>query len=96
MKKVSATLAAARSVWARVAGLSAAAFGLGACVATEPAGYYPAQTYYYSAPGYYYAPAPRPTYHSFSFSYRDDDDRRRRGHPHRGHGHHGHGHRGHR
>ncbi len=69
-----------RSALAKIAVLAGAATGLAACVAAEPVGYYPAQpTYYYSAPGYYYAPAPRPTYQSFSFSYRNDDNDRRRG-----------------
>ncbi len=80
-----------RSALAKIAILTAAATGLAACVATEPVGYYPAQSSYYSSsPGYYYAPAPRPTYQSFSFSYRDDDDRRRGGprqHHNRGHNH---------
>jgi len=76
------------SLLAKTVLLAAAGVGLAACVATEPVGYYPAQTYYYSAPGYYYQPhyAPRPAYNSYYFSYsdRDDDDRRGRGHG-RGH-----------
>ena len=77
-----------RSTLAKMTVLVGAATGLAACVATEPVGYYPAQPTYYSAPGYYYAPAPRPAYQSFYFSYRDDDDRRRGGprhHHNRGH-----------
>lgn len=80
------------SLLAKTVLLAAAAVGLSACVAAEPVGYYPAQTYYHSAPGYYYQPyyAPRSAYQSFYFSYSDRDDDRRGG---RGRGH-GHGHRG--
>ena len=84
------------SLLAKTVLFAAVGIGLAACVATEPVGYYPAQTYYHPAPGYYYQPyyAPRPAYQSFYFSYSDRDDDRRggrgRGH---GHGHRGHGHR---
>jgi len=84
------------SLLAKTVLLATAGFGLAACVAAEPVGYYPAQTYYHSAPGYYYQPyyAPRPAYQSFYFSYSDrDNDRGRRGGRGHGHGHRGHGHR---
>lgn len=76
------------SLLAKTVLLAAAGLGLAGCVAPEPAGYYPQQTYY-SPPGYYYQPyyAPRPAYNSYYFSYSDrDDDHGRRGGRGRGHG----------
>lgn len=82
MNLVSANPFRAKPFLVRAMLLGVAAAGLGACVATEPVGYYPAQSYYYS-PGYYYAP--RPAYQSYTFVYRDDDDGYRRDGGHRGH-----------